>query len=213
MAVQILCDGGGGGNRTRVLKPRGQGIYARILRFGFARPDSHRQDSDPASSLGLSRPSRSEERRSSRLLTPNPRPPARRDERRYLVKQRKRAVYRRVCAVQLFNEDLDHLGAPPCFCLLSRDLSPPFCVVPEPTIQQPARLRSIIPRAQGSPSGGTTGGARRAAAAGSVRPGSARCGARHPARRCDHACRRDGAPAPRPARSWPPPGGSTSAAG
>ncbi len=24
-------DGGGGGNRTRVLKPRGQSIYARIL--------------------------------------------------------------------------------------------------------------------------------------------------------------------------------------
>ena len=28
-------DGGGGGNRTRVLKPRGQSIYARILRFDF----------------------------------------------------------------------------------------------------------------------------------------------------------------------------------
>jgi hypothetical protein len=59
-------------------------------------------------------------------LTLDPRPPALRGERRYLVKQRKRAVCRRVCAVQLFNEDLDHLGAPPCFCLLSRDLSPPF---------------------------------------------------------------------------------------
>ena len=58
----------------------------------------------------------------------DPRPPALRDERRYLVKQRVLAVYRRVCAVQLFNEDLDHLGAPPCFCLLSRDLSPPCSV-------------------------------------------------------------------------------------
>ena len=122
-------DGGGGGNRTRVLKPRGQSIYACILRFDFARPDSRRPDSDLASSLGLSQPSRSEEDRSSRLLTLDPRPPALRGERRYLVKQRKLAVYRRVCAVQLFNEDLDHLGAPPCFCLLSRDLSPPCSVV------------------------------------------------------------------------------------
>ena len=125
--------GGGGGNRTRVLKPRGQGIYARILRFGFAEPNSRRPDSDPASSLGLSRRPRSEERRSSRLLTLDPRPPAMRGERRYLVKQRKLAVYRRVCAVQLFNEDLDHLGAPPCFCLLSRDLSPP-CVRHRPGV-------------------------------------------------------------------------------
>src|SRR5207302_2249799 len=124
-----LCDGGGGGNRTRVLKPRGQGIYARILRFGFAGPDSRRPDSDPASSLGLSRSSRSEEYRSSRLSAPDPRPPALRGERRYLIKQRVLVVYRRVCAVQLFNEDLDHLGAPPCFCLLSRDLSPPCSVL------------------------------------------------------------------------------------
>jgi len=58
-------------------------------------------------------------------LTLDPRPPALRGERRYLVKQRKLAVYRRVCAVQLFNEDLDHLDAPLCFCLLSRALSPP----------------------------------------------------------------------------------------
>ena len=130
--------GGGGGNRTRVLKPRGQGIYARILRFGFAGPDSRRPDSHPASSLGLSRRPRSEEHRSGRLVTLDPRPPALRGERRYLVKQRVRAVYRRVCAVQLFNEDLDHLGAPPCFCLLSRDLSPPCSVVL-------ATLTSIIP--------------------------------------------------------------------
>ena len=58
-------------------------------------------------------------------MTLDPRPPALRGERRYLVKQRKLAVYRRVCAVQLFNEDLDHLDAPLCFCLLSRALSPP----------------------------------------------------------------------------------------
>jgi hypothetical protein len=63
-------------------------------------------------------------------LTLDSRPPALRDERRYLVKQRRLAVCRRVCAVQLFNEDLDHLGAPPCFCLLSRDLSPPFFGTP-----------------------------------------------------------------------------------
>ena len=58
-------------------------------------------------------------------MTLDPRPPALRGERRYLVKQRKLAVYRRVCAVQLFNEDLDHLDAPLCFCVLSRALSPP----------------------------------------------------------------------------------------
>ena len=130
------CDGGGGGNRTRVLEPRGQGFYARILRFSVAGPDSHRPDSDPASSLGLSRSSRSEEHRSIRLVTLTPRPPALRGERRYLVKQRMRADCRRVCAVQLFSEDLDHLGAPPCFCLLSRDRSPPRNDVESP-IQDP----------------------------------------------------------------------------
>jgi hypothetical protein len=60
-------DGGGGGNRTRVLEPRGQSVYARSLRFEFAEPVSRRPDTDPASSLGLSRSSRSEEARSSRL--------------------------------------------------------------------------------------------------------------------------------------------------
>jgi len=72
-------------------------------------------------------------------LTLDPRPPALRGERRYLVKQRKRAVYRRVCAVQLFNEDLDHLDAPLCFCLLSRALSPP-CI-------RHARPENIFPPA------------------------------------------------------------------
>jgi hypothetical protein len=61
-------------------------------------------------------------------MAPTPRPPALRGERRYLVKQRVRAVYRRVCAVRLFNEDPDHLGAQPCFCELSRDRSPPRLV-------------------------------------------------------------------------------------
>jgi hypothetical protein len=60
-------NGGGGGNRTRVLEPRGQSVYARSLRFEFARPVSRRPDTDPASSLSLSRSSRSEEARSSRL--------------------------------------------------------------------------------------------------------------------------------------------------
>jgi len=59
-------------------------------------------------------------------LALTPRPPALRGERRYLVKQRRLAECWRVSAVQLFYEDLDHLGAPPCFCMLSRDRSPPF---------------------------------------------------------------------------------------
>ncbi len=65
-------------------------------------------------------------------MTLTPRPPALRGERRRLVKQRKRAVCRRLNAVQLFNEDLDHLGAPSCVCLLSRDQSPPVfpCKIP-----------------------------------------------------------------------------------
>ncbi len=84
-------------------------------------------------------------------MTFDPRAPAKRGERRYLVKQRKRAVYRRVIAVQLFNEVLDHLGAPPCFCLLSRDLSPP-CRTPWPghLVSGPITT-SIIPRGRTGP--------------------------------------------------------------
>src|SRR5207302_8674335 len=171
--------GGGAGKRARVLKPRGQGIYARILRFGFAGPDSRRPDSNPASSLGLSRLSRSEERRSSWLMTFDPRAPAKRGERRYLVKQRKRAVYRRVIAVQLFNEVLDHLGAPPCFCLLSRDLSPP-CPTPWPgDSPSPVRLHpQLYHGAERDP----TGEARNGVSASSP-PGFSRSGVRHRARR------------------------------